>query len=306
MLPGGPNAQTDGTWYQVRWGSPNDISGKRNLDTLGSWTLRSWLLLLLLLLVLILPFPAFVHYCGWWRPLIMVLMLNWLFYRPTCGSRVDRGDANPWQEYWGESYAPELKERLLKPVFGKLETGDKIGNLIIDVGSGAWPVTRLLKARPERKRVCVDIAADNDGSLDELRIRLDAENVGQSSALSFRKAIIKVCAFLETNPKTAEKTELADTIVVSDTLNYVDFRKVLRGFAKYLKPNGRVIILNLPYRGNGSLFSEKGLKDNRQLYAFLEEHQFEIEHKAFPKRSRHETDESEELIVLVARKCIQA
>jgi len=97
-----------------------------------------------------------------------------------------------------------------------------------------------------------------------------------------------------------------DTIVVSDTLNYVDFRKVLSACAKYLKPNGRVIVLNLPYRGNSSLFSEKGLKDNRELYTFLEEHHFEIEHKAFPKRPRNETDESEELIVLIARKCAQA
>ena len=62
----------------------------------------------------------------------------------------------------------------------------------------------------------------------------------------------------------------------------------------------------LPYRGNSSLFSEKGLKDNRELYTFLEKHHFEIEHKAFPKRPRNETDESEELIVLLARKCAQA
>jgi hypothetical protein len=58
-----------------------------------------------------------------------------------------------------------------------------------------------------------------------------------------------------------------------------------------------------PIEGNRSLFSENGLKDNRQLYAFLEQHEFEIEHKAFFKRPRNETDESEELIVLVARKC---
>src|SRR5258707_1172459 len=218
----------------------------------------------------------------------------------------DRQDANPWQEYWGESYGPQLKQRLLRPVFGKLETEEKIGNLIIDVGSGASPVTQLLKTKPGRKRVCVDIAADNDGSLDELRIRLDAEKVGKFGSLSFRKAIIRVCAFLEINPKTDEKTERADTIVVSDTLNYVDFRKVLSSFAKYLKSDGRIIVLNLPHRGNRSLFSEKGLKDNRQLYAFLEEHRFEIEHKAFPKRPRNETDESEELIVLVARKYVQA
>jgi SAM-dependent methyltransferase len=220
------------------------------------------------------------------------------------GKKPDRGDANPWQEYWGETYAPKLKQVLLKPVFGELEKEKKIGNLIIDVGSGASPVTRLLKTKPGRKRTCVDLAADNRGSVDELRIRLDAEKVGQFGALSVRRAVLKVCAFLEINLKAEKKPERADTIVVSDTLNYVDFRKVLTGFAKYLKPDGRIIILNLPYRGNCSLFSDQGLKDNRQLYAFLEEQHFEIEHKEFPKRPRNETDESEELIVLVARKCV--
>ena len=61
----------------------------------------------------------------------------------------------------------------------------------------------------------------------------------------------------------------------------------------------------MPNRGNGLLFSDKGLKDNRELYAFLEEHRFDIEHKAFPKRPRNEKDESQELIVLVARKCVE-
>ena len=82
--------------------------------------------------------------------------------------------------------------------------------------------------------------------------------------------------------------------MVSDTLNYLDFRKVLSGFANYLRPEGRLIVLNLPCRGNRSLFSEQGLKDNRQLYAFLDEHNFAIEQKKFPKRPRNETDESEE------------
>jgi SAM-dependent methyltransferase len=229
-------------------------------------------------------------------------MLDWLIYRPSFCNRDGREYPNPWQEYWGESYAPELKHRLLKPIFGKLEAEEKIGNLIVDVGSGASPVTQPLKAKLGRKLLCVDIASDNHGSLDDLRIRLDAEKIGQFGTLSFRKAILRVCAFLEINPRTEAKTERADTIVFSDTLNYVDFRRVLNGFATYLKPGGRIIVLNLPYRGNRFLFSDKGLKDNRQLYSFLEEHHFEIEHKAFPKRPRNETDESEELIVLVARK----
>ena len=42
--------------------------------------------------------------------------------------------------------------------------------------------------------------------MDELRTRFDAEKVGQFGALSFRKALIRLCAFLKINPKT-EKTQ---------------------------------------------------------------------------------------------------
>jgi SAM-dependent methyltransferase len=218
------------------------------------------------------------------------------------GKKPEERVANPWQEYWGETYAPELKQRLLKPLLDDLEKEGKIGDLIVDIGSGAHPVTRLLATRPGRKRVCVDIAADNRGSVDELMLRLDAEKIGQLERLSFRKALLRICSFLEIDLRKDEVAQQADTMVIADTLNYVNFRKVLSGLASYLKPNGRIIILNLPYRGNHSLFSDLGLKDNRQLYPFLEEQGFEIEHKGFPKRPRNETDESEELIVLVARK----
>ena len=235
-------------------------------------------------------------------PLLLVLMLNWLFYRPMFGRKPEPEDANPWQEFWGETYAPGLKRSLLEPLFDELEKAGKVGNLIVDIGSGAQPVTRLLETRPGRKRVCVDIAADNRESVDELRLRLDAEKIGQLEWLSTQKALLRVCAFLGIDPRNDAMFQRADTIVISDILNYVDFRKVLAGFASYLKPNGRMIIVNLPYRGNRALFCDLGLKDNRQLYPFLEEHDFEIEHKAFPKRPRNETDESEELIVLVARK----
>lgn len=213
-------------------------------------------------------------------------------------------NGNLWRQYWGQPYGLQLKQRLLSPVFDRLESENRIGDLIVDVGSGAVPVTQLLETRPARKRICVDLAADNVASFDVLRIRLDAEKVGQFGAFSFRRAILRVCAFLEINPRTESNVEYVDMIVFSDLLNYVDFEKVLRGFATFLKPDGRIVVLNSPIRGNRSLFSGKGLRDNRQLDAFWQAHHFEIEHKAFPKRPRQETDESEELVVLVARKCL--
>jgi hypothetical protein len=46
------------------------------------------------------------------------------------------------------------------------------------------------------------------------------------------------------------------------------------GCLKYLKPDGRIIVLNLPHRGNRLLFSDKGLKDNRQFYGIFRKTQF--------------------------------
>jgi hypothetical protein len=181
-----------------------------------------------------------------------------------------------------------------------------VGDLIVDVGSGARPVTRFIPAKPARKRIFVDVAADNTSSVDEQKVRLDVEKVGDLGALSFRKAMLRVCRFLKVDPEARANPPAADMMVFSDLLNYVDFRKVLRAFANYLKTGGRIVIVNLPMRGNQSLFSDKGLKDNRELYAFLAEHRFEIEHKSFPCRDRKETEEAEELIVLVARKLSSA
>ncbi|MGB8354111.1 MAG: hypothetical protein WCD79_09515 [Chthoniobacteraceae bacterium] len=244
--------------------------------------------------------------------LLLVLIVAWVVHARRNWSKgfqnLDRflhaGFAKTWHDCWGETYGPDLKRHLLEPLFSNLEAEDKIGSLIMDVGSGAVPVTRLLQPKPVRKRICVDIAADNAASPDELRVRLDIGKLGQPTSLAFRKASLRICAFLGINPATKTATDLADLMLFSDVLNYVDFWTVLHESAKYLKPGGRIIVVNLPHRGNQSLFSDKGLKNNRHLYACLYEHHFEIESKAFPKRARNETDESEELIVLVARKCI--
>ena len=208
----------------------------------------------------------------------------------------------PWQHFWGESYGPDLKRWLLKPVFEGLEREGKLGDLIMDVGSGAAHVTQMVPPKAGRKWILVDIAGDNARSAAEQRIRLDAEKIAHSDALSFRKSLLRICGFLGMDPRTKADSQCVDTIVFSDVLNYVDFEKVLVGFAAYLKPGGRMIVNNLPMRGNQSLFSDKGLKDNRDLYRVLLERGFEIESKSFPKRDPKETEESEELIILLARK----
>jgi hypothetical protein len=223
------------------------------------------------------------------------------WFRPGAEKARERvWDHTPWQIFWGEQYGLSLKRWLLKPVFEKLEAEGKVGDVIVDIGSGAQPVTQFLQKRPGRKRICVDVAADNRRAGDAQTVRLNVEKVGEPGSLSLRKALVRACRYLEASP--AAGAPGADLMVCADLLNYVDFRKVLGGFARYLKPGGRIVVVNLPMRGNQSLFSEKGLKDNRLVCQFLEEQGFEIEHKDFPCRPKGETDEAEELIVLVARK----
>src|SRR5215468_9831612 len=126
------------------------------------------------------------------------------------------GNINPWQEFWGETYGPELKRYLLVPVFERLEAEDKIGDLIVDVGSGAVPVTQLLKPKANRKRICVDIAADGFRTNDSFRIRFDAEKVNQPDLLSCRKALARICIFLGIDLRKEKNVERADTILFSD------------------------------------------------------------------------------------------
>jgi SAM-dependent methyltransferase len=211
-------------------------------------------------------------------------------------------DYTPWQAFWGAPYGLDLKRWLLKPVFERLEAEGKVGDVIVDIGSGAQPVTQFLPKRSGRKRICVDVAGDNRSVGDMQTLRLDVEKVAEPGSMSVRKALLRACRFLEMAPDEASGEQRADLMVCADLLNYVDFRKVLGGFSRYLKPGGRLVVVNLPMRGNQELFSEKGLKDNRLLCEYLEEQRFEIEHKAFPCRPKGTTDEADELIVLVARK----
>jgi SAM-dependent methyltransferase len=221
--------------------------------------------------------------------------------RPQPGeARAPAWTDTPWQEFWGEHYGLPLKRWLLEPVFQKLEAEGKVGDLIVDIGSGAQPVTQFLAKRRGRRRVCVDVAGNNRCAWDALTIRLNVEKVAEPRSLSLRKALVRAGRFLELAP--GAEAAAADLMVCADLLNYVDFRKVLGGFARYLKPGGRIVVVNLPMRGNQALFSDKGLKDNRQVGQFLIEQGFEIEHKDFPCRPKDEVDEAEELIVLVARK----
>jgi hypothetical protein len=207
-----------------------------------------------------------------------------------------------WERNWGEAYSPELKKRMLGSLLERLDREGKIGDVVVDVGSGAQPVSKFLAAPVSRRFILVDIAAKERVESRSLYVRFDAEKISRSRWLSSRKVWVKVGRFLGIDPRGRESRETAATILFSEILNYVDYRKVIAGFARYLGPGGRIIVVNLPNRGVREEFSPRGLQRNDDLFAFLEEQGFAIETKEFPCRPKGSVAESEEMLVLVARK----
>ena len=209
---------------------------------------------------------------------------------------------SPWQEYWGESSGPELKRWMLTPVFSMLEAEGKIGYLVIDVGCGAVPVTGLLSATPARKRILVDIASDNAESAEALGIRLDAEEAGRREGLGCRKALLRACAFLAINPRTVPYTELADTIVFSEILNYVDFPEGHSGVLCLSKTGQKDHCRQPSVQGERFVVLRNGPQGESPALRISGGARFRYAVQGVSEAAAQETDESEEFIILVAKK----
>ena len=83
--------------------------------------------------------------------LIPALTLTSLIYKPMFENTHDRQDTSPWQQFWGESYRPALKQRLLQPVFSQLERERKIGDVIVDPMAGSLVVIIAAATNEQRE-----------------------------------------------------------------------------------------------------------------------------------------------------------
>ncbi len=203
-----------------------------------------------------------------------------------------------WDERWGHVYSPEHKDRMMGRHLRQMDAEGKIGNTLIDVGSGAYPVTQMLRYKKDRKIIAVDVAGGNHRHRDRQELRVDAEAVDRPDSLAYKKALIRSQGFLGLKPDTADSRQ-ADSVFFSEILNYVDSGKVIEGFGRFIKPGGRVIIYNKPDYGLESLFSGDRFKDNHELLGFLTDRGFDTEHLQVVERGM---DAALSKIFFVARK----
>ena len=201
------------------------------------------------------------------------------------------------------------KFKVLGPLLGELQDEGKIGELVVDVGSAYLPISQHIPGK--HTLITIDYAGRATTAsmpilhADTVHIPYDAQNVARQGSFDNKKALVKVAKLLGTDPRNTRNAECADTMLFSEILNYVDFRSTLLGFSRYLKPGGRFIIFNMPGRGYGERFAEKGVKNNTELRDFLTENGFAIEKAVFPRHVRPDDWDDSGMVFLVARKKVE-
>jgi len=179
---------------------------------------------------------------------------------------------NPWTWHWGSRYGESLKINIaLQGYLAELIESGRLGHIVVDVGSGKpCPIKDVIRDTGARL-INVDIAAHENLSNDsQLFIKLDAEKILDANSLEVKEAIKRVSRFLDIDCTKSKDVEPVDTFLLSEIINYIDYQAVIKSGLKWLKPGGRIVIINEPKRGLEDEFSDKGPINNNEVINFLE------------------------------------
>jgi len=182
-----------------------------------------------------------------------------------------------WKTLWGIGYNPVGKtvrfHSLLKGITGKT---------VLDVGPGAirqkrglfvketMPAQFIPREPEDRKIIRLDMGAPETKLVGQniLQVEVDIESDEAEAEMA------------EHIPKFLNQTKdwRVDSILLSDVLNYVDYKKVIESLSKHLNPGGRIIIENQSGKGLKNLFSKDKMTNPDIARNFLMARGFRIEH----------------------------
>lgn len=212
---------------------------------------------------------------------------------------------NSWQKKWGNTYDRDYKSKIMGDLLGQMTMEGKIGRVVLDMGSGQEPVSKLI---PEPKKV---ITVDIGGVLklpgDHLHLQCDFEELFQEVEPVSAKATEEIAKFLGRDPQEIKQGSWVDSIIMADILNYVSCETALSSGSKLLRPGGRIVIFNKPDRGYSkeNLFSEKGVKSNSALFEEVEKNALRVEYRNFPwEMPGEERFRDKNMLILVAQKML--
>jgi hypothetical protein len=208
---------------------------------------------------------------------------------------------------FGMGWSRPAKESLGR-VFSRLSKQGKLGPLVLDAGS-SWSSLAVEFGYSNRSRYAViglDVAFDkpveiaakqHHGEPDLLRVRGDLSDLTQ--------VLGQPGIDIWLNRKGIPGLRFS-TILLSDVLNYVDFRRVISFLRdEHLADNGRIVICNMA----GIIYKSKldhpqGVKMNSDLLSFLRKSELVEEEVVYPTSGREYATRTSDLNrqVLVFRK----
>lgn len=154
-----------------------------------------------------------------------------------------------WDAYWGRQYRQGEKDKF-NDVLADYDLGGLLGDVIVDVGSGAHPAVERLPARDDdRKVINIDFARPPESTGPSMEWPTDYNatyDIGRINDGSYTSAKLEVnlARFLGIDPRTASK-EKVDSIICSNIFNYIDWKRTVRDLSAYLRPEGRFFVNNL-------------------------------------------------------------
>lgn len=200
-------------------------------------------------------------------------------------------------------YGTYEKLKNLREEFEALDVNGALGKKMLELGCGKnSPLNYLINfSIPDRTLLGIDVIDISSSGNTSRLLRYDIRELGKPWTHATKRAIISAAHELGFEAPLPKEPQL-DTIFFFEILNYVDYQNIIQAYSRFLKPGGRIVLLNNPQRrppdymvsnifdpsgadkGRNDaslLFDERGAKSNIALEKFVREH-FEIE-PGYPK-----------------------
>jgi hypothetical protein len=212
-----------------------------------------------------------------------------------------------WQEknesHSEDGYDYEYKLMQVLPVLLIMQKEGKLGNVIADIGAGPKSIVNQLKGE-DLKLVKIDIAGESFSTDSEIQQKMDVEKL-HNLDWQTKKTLLSMREWLEGNNIDTQHGPVVDTMVISDLLNYVDYKQTLPSLLKFIKPGGRVIIVNTPGYGYITKFAEdhKRLHGNLDIVLLLRDNNVDVvslllNGKVFTEETKLESVDQDSMICI--------
>ncbi len=187
---------------------------------------------------------------------------------------IGASQSHQWTDKWDAPYFGYDGE--IFSIFETLKKENKAGSRIIELGGKNTPASAVMFR--DARIINFDLGApaaiiqqDN-----VLAINADVQRLGNLS----REQITASANFwgMPADTNISDIFQAADTVIISNLLNYVNFRLVLNFLADHLRPGARIVIQNGYEYGHKPMYdNEHGVKSDEELLRGIDQNRFAIE-----------------------------